>query len=150
MQAKTEARESAGLVSAVRDSRRISLRAGSGRHRFIPLWAVVVERRIFVRSWSLKPRSWWRTLLVDPRGRIRVAEQEAAFRAVHTRSTRLKAAVDRAYLAKYGSGGEARFARDMAGARSRRTTTELVLVGDRPGRAGVGRGTPSRTGRRKS
>jgi len=125
---RTAAQDRRRLVSAVEESRRISLRAGSRPHRFIPLWAVVVERRIFVRSWSLKPRSWWRTLLVDPRGRLRVSDRESPFRAVRTRSARLKAAVDRAYLAKYGTGGEARFARDMAAACSRGTTTELVLV----------------------
>jgi hypothetical protein len=86
----------------------------------------VVERRIFVRSWSLKPRSWFRTLLAEPRGTIRVGDRVARFRAVHTRSARLIAAVDRAYLAKYGEPGEIRFARDMVRGKSRASTTELV------------------------
>ncbi len=116
------------LLSALDQARRIELRAGSRPHRFIPLWVVVVDRRVFVRSWSLKPRSWWRTLLVDPRGILRLGSRQARFRAVRTRSSRIKAAVDRAYLRKYGSAGEIRFARDMAASRSRSTTTELVLA----------------------
>ena len=120
------ARGTVDLVDAVHEARRIAIRAGSRPHRFIPIWAVVVERRIFVRSWSLKPRSWYRRLLEEPRGTIRVGDRSARFRAVHTRSTRLLAAVDRAYLAKYRGPGEIRFARDMARGKSRASTTELV------------------------
>ena len=62
----------------------IGLRAGTQPHRFIGIWAVVVEGRVFVRSWSLKPRSWYRTLLAEPRGVIQVAGDEVPVRAVHT------------------------------------------------------------------
>jgi hypothetical protein len=47
---------------------------------------------------------------------------------VRTRSERLKAAVDRAYLAKYTSPGSVKYARDLGRAKSRETTTELVPV----------------------
>jgi hypothetical protein len=87
---------------------------------------VVVEGRVFVRSWSLKPRSWWRTLLIEPVGAIRVAGRTVAVRAVRTRSERLKDAVSRAYLEKYGAGGSLKYARDLGSAKSRATTTELV------------------------
>ncbi len=92
----------------------------------IGIWAVVVERRVFVRSWSLKPRSWYRTFLEDPRGVIVVEGRERAVRAVRTRSERLKDAVSRAYLEKYHTPGAIRFARDLGRAKSRATTTELV------------------------
>ena len=49
-----------------------------------------------------------------------------AVRAIQTRSERLKDAVSRAYLDKFGRGGMARFARDLGRAKSRATTTELV------------------------
>jgi hypothetical protein len=114
------------VVAAVRDGRIIGLRAGSGRHRFIGLWAVVVEGRVFVRSWSLKPRSWYRTFLEDPFGAINVDGEEIPVRAVRTRSERLKAAVDRAYLEKYHTPGSIPYARDLGSEKSRATTTELV------------------------
>jgi len=116
----------AGVLAALRDGKALQIRAGSGRHRFIGIWVVVVDGRAFVRSWSLKPRSWWRTFQVDPRGAIRVAGRSIAVRAVRTRSERLKKAVDRAYLAKYGTGGSRRYALDLARPTSRATTTELV------------------------
>jgi len=86
----------------------------------------VVEGRVFVRSWSLKPRSWYRTFLGEPRGAIQVSGREIPVRAVRTRSERLKDAIDRAYLAKYHTPGSLRFARDLGRAKSRATTTELV------------------------
>lgn len=114
------------VAAALRDGTTLRIRAGAGRHRFIGIWVVVVEGRVFVRSWSLKPRSWWRTLLIEPVGAIRVAGRTVAVRAVRTRSERLKDAVSRAYLEKYGAGGSLRYARDLGSAKSRATTTELV------------------------
>src|SRR5262245_64886292 len=115
------------LVAAIDAARRVALVAGSKPHRFTSLWAVVVEGRVFVRSWSVKPRSWYRTLLVEPQGVLKVKDREVPFRAVRPRSTALKAAVDRAYRAKYDHSGDLPYTRDMTGRKSRATTTELVL-----------------------
>jgi len=49
-------------------------------------------------------------------------------RAVRTRSARLKAAIDRAYLRKYATTWEVKFARDLASPKSRATTIELRPV----------------------
>jgi hypothetical protein len=114
------------VVRAIRNGQILGIRAGRAPHRVIGIWAVVVERRVFVRSWSLKPRSWYRTFLEDPRGVIVVEGRERAVRAVRTRSDRLKDAVSRAYLEKYHTPGAIKFARDLGRAKSRATTTELV------------------------
>src|SRR5207249_9328572 len=82
------------IVAVIGDGKILRIRAGTGPHRFIGIWAVVVEARVFVRSWSLKPRSWYRTFLGEPRGAIQVAGREIEVRAVRTRSERLKDAVD--------------------------------------------------------
>jgi hypothetical protein len=92
----------------------------------IGIWAVVVDGRVFVRSWGLEPRSWWRTFVEDPRGIIEVGGRTIRVRAVQTRSLRLKDAVDRAYLEKYHTPGALKFARDLGRKKSRETTTELV------------------------
>lgn len=114
------------VLAAIRDGKIIRIRAGSGPHRFIGIWAVVVEGRVFVRSWSLKERSWYRTFLEEPRGAIQVGGREIPVRAVRTRSERLKSAVDKAYLEKYNTPGSVKYAQDLGGEKSRATTTELV------------------------
>jgi len=114
------------ILAVLRDGKALRIRAGTGPHRFIGIWVVVVEGRVFVRSWSLQRRSWWRTFLEEPRGSIQVAGRTIPVRAVRTRGERVKDAVDRAYLEKYGSGASLKYARDLGSARSRATTTELV------------------------
>jgi len=114
------------ILAAIRDDKMLRIRAGTGPHRFIGIWAVVVEGRVFVRSWSLKPRSWYRTFLEEPQGAILVDGREVAVRAVRTRGDRLKDAIDEAYLEKYNSRASLKYARDLGRAKSRDTTTELV------------------------
>ncbi len=114
------------IIGAVDVGQVIRIKAGTKPHRFIGIWAVVVEGRVFVRSWSLKPRSWYRTFLEDPCGVIKMGAYEIHVRAIRTRSERLKHAVDRAYLQKYGSPGSIRFARDLGSEKCRATTIELV------------------------
>lgn len=119
------------ILAAIRDGSILRIRAGRQPHRFIGIWAVVVERRVFVRSWSLKPRSWYRTFLEDPVGAVQVAGREIPVRAVQTRSERLKDAIDSAYLEKYRTPGSIRYARDLGRAKSKATTTELVPLSGR-------------------
>ncbi|HEU0094264.1 MAG TPA: DUF2255 family protein [Vicinamibacteria bacterium] len=114
------------VVAAIHEGKILGIRAGTGPHRVIGIWAVVVEGRVFVRSWGLEPRSWWRTFVEDPRGIIEVGGRTFRVRAVQTRSLRLKDAVDRAYLEKYHTPGSLKFARDLGRKKSRATTTELV------------------------
>lgn len=119
------------ILAAIRDGKILGIRAGTQPHRFIGIWVVVVENRVFVRSWSLKPRSWYRTFLAAPLGAIMVGEREIAVRAVRTRSERLKDAVSRAYLEKYNTPGSIKYARDLGRAKSRATTTELAPFSSR-------------------
>jgi hypothetical protein len=123
---KAKRRFADNILAAVRDGKILGIRAGTQPHRIIGIWAVVVERRVFVRSWSLKPRSWYRTFLKDPRGVIQLGSRKISVRAVRTRSERLKHSIDHAYLKKYKTPGSIKFAKDLGRAKSRATTTELV------------------------
>ena len=114
------------IVAAIQKSQVLGVRAGNAPHRIIGIWAVTVESRVFVRSWSLKERSWYRTFLEEPEGVIAIDGREFPVRAVQTRSERLKDAVDQAYLAKYKTPSALKYACDLCEPKSRDTTTELV------------------------
>jgi len=116
------------VVAAIAKSKILGIRAGTEPHRIIGIWVVVVEGRLFVRSWSIKPRSWYRTFLKEPRGVISIDGREYPVRAVRTRSERLKDAVDRAYAAKYHTPGSIQYVKDLCRRKSRDTTTELVPI----------------------
>ncbi len=123
---KTKGRFPDDILALFRKSKILGIRAGIQPHRFIGLWVVVVEDRVFVRSWGVKPQGWHQTFLKDPRGTVQIADQEILIRAVRTRSERLKSAVDRAYQEKYNTPGSLKYVRDLRREKSKATTTELV------------------------
>ncbi len=116
------------IVAAIRSGKILGIRAGTKPHRVIGIWAVVVEDRVFVRSWSLKPRSWYRAFLEEPRGVIEVNGRKIPVRAVFTRSERLKSLVDRAYREKYNTPGSLHYVRGFKQKKRRDTTTELISL----------------------
>ncbi len=118
------------VLAAIDKSKVIGIRAGTEPHRIIGIWAVVVEGRVFVRSWTLKARGWYRTFLAERRGIMTVGKQELPVRAVRTRSERLKTAVDAAYAAKYDTPASLKYVKGFRTARRRETTTELVPITD--------------------
>ncbi len=125
---KTKSGFQNSVIAAIDRGNSIRIKAGAKPHRFIGIWAVVVDGRVFVRSWSLKPKSWYRTFLEDPSGAIQIGAREVKVRAVRTRSERLKDAVDRAYLQKYNTPGSIKYARDLGSEKSRAATIELVSL----------------------
>lgn len=117
------------ILAIIHKEKIIGIRAGKdSAHRIIGIWAVVVEGCVFVRSWSLKPRSWWRTLLEDPQGIIVIGENEILIRATQMRSERLKDLVSAAYREKYNTPGSVQHVEEMSGKKSRDTTMELMPI----------------------
>ena len=125
---KTDNRFSKEMIETLRKEKIIGIRAGSdGNHRVIGVWVVIVEGRVFIRSWSMKPRSWWRTFLEDPYGSLFLGEKEFKIRAIQTRSERIKDLVSAAYKEKYNTPGSVQYVKEMSRKKSRDTTTELVM-----------------------
>ena len=121
------ARLSRSIVRAIDQSKILGIRAGSrSSHRFIGVWPVVVDGRVLVRSWTLKPGGWYRTFLEDPRGTIQIGARQIRVRAVRVRSERVRDAVERAYAVKYPTPGSRKFVRGFRTARRREATIEFV------------------------
>jgi hypothetical protein len=90
------------------------------------VWAVVVNERVFVRSWNDKPRGWHRAFADEPRGAIRLGTRELRVRARAVRAERMIEAIDRASAEKYRTPASRRYVRGFRLTRRRRTTTELL------------------------
>ena len=115
------------VVAALTKDKILGLRAGSGDHRFIGVWMVVVDDRLFIRSWGVKKKSWYQSFRDDPTGTIQAAGRELKVRARTTVSEKDKAAVDRAYAEKYDTPGAIKYVKGFARSKRRRdTTTELM------------------------
>ena len=123
---KGKIRFSDEVLAILGERKGLRICAGSGPHRFIGIWVVVVRDRVFVWSWSVKEKGWYRTFLKEPRGAIQVADREIGVRALRTRDAGLRDAIDRAYLEKYNTPGALKCAKDLGSAKSRATTIELV------------------------
>ena len=66
----TRRRFTGDTLAAIRDGKILAIRAGSQPHRFIGIWAVVVDGRVFARSWKQKAGGWYQTFVHDPLGAI--------------------------------------------------------------------------------
>lgn len=119
-------RFSATVLDVLDETKYLGLRAGIRPHRFIAVWAVVVERRLFVRPWNDDPDGWYRVFLDEPRGAIQLGERQVPVRAKRIRSDRLARAIDAAYGQKYSTPGARKYVRGFATPRRRATTLELV------------------------
>lgn len=117
-------RFSASLTRQLADTKLLGVRAGR-EHRYTRVWVVVVETRVFVRSWNDKPTGWFRAFRAEPVGSISVGEREVAVRARPVRDDRLRKAVSAAYAAKYDTQASEKFVRGFAGARREINTLEL-------------------------
>ena len=115
------------LVAAIDESSILGVRAGNrSEHRFIGIWAVVVNGRVFARSWTQKPDGWFRTFLADPLGTIQIGQRKVRVRAVRARGERLRDAIERAYATKYATPGSVKFVRGFRTRRRRDTTIEFL------------------------
>jgi hypothetical protein len=115
------------VVAAVDASKILGVRAGArSDHRFTGIWPVVVEGRVFGRSWTRKPEGWYRTFLDDPLGTIQVGDREVRIRAVPVRSERMRDAVELAYAKKYRTPGSLEYVRGFRTQARREATMEFV------------------------
>jgi hypothetical protein len=118
-------RFSADWLAKLQAAKILGVRSGA-EHRYTGVWVVVVDGRVFVRSWNDAPTGWYSAFCAEPRGSLRVGSRELAVRARRTRSERLCDAVTRAYGVKYHSPASQKWVRGFAEAHRRRTTLELV------------------------
>lgn len=133
MSATARRRFSRPLIAAIGKGTVLGIRAGAAAHRIIGIWVVVVDGRVFVRSWGVKPTGWYHAWRKDPQGIMTAPgrKRAVAVRAVPVRSERLKRAVSQAYAAKYNTPGSAKYVRDLAAKKCREATLELVPAGNR-------------------
>ena len=122
---KRSAAFSRAQLAALDAAKILGVRSGDD-HRYVGVWVVVVEDRIFVRTWNDEPTGWYRAFLEEPRGSIQVGDEEIAVRGRHARSERLRRLVTEAYAAKYPTKGSRRWVTGFAEPKREINTLELL------------------------
>lgn len=114
------------IVAAIDRSKILGVRAGAeSDHRFTGVWPIVIDGRVFARSWSRKALGWYRTFLEDPLGAIEVGKRHVRVRAVPVRSEAIRNAVERAYAQKYPTAGSRKYVRGFRTPGRRAATIEF-------------------------
>jgi hypothetical protein len=114
------------VLTALDASKILGVRSGTD-HRFTGIWVVVVNGRVFVRSWNDKPTGWYRAFLEEPAGTIQVPKgREIRVHAKRVRGERLLDAIDAAYAEKYDTPASLKWVRGFKEARRRATTLEFT------------------------
>jgi hypothetical protein len=121
----TAKRFSGRVVEILDEAKIIGVRAGT-EHRYTGAWVVVVEGRVFARSWSDQPSGWYRAFLEEPRGSVQVGDRELRVRAVPTRSERLRKAVSAGFGEKYDTPASQKWVRGFARPTRAAHTIEFV------------------------
>lgn len=90
------------VLDYIKKNNLIGIKAGIERPDFLDIWMVVVQGRIFARSWGLAERSWYNSFLKNPIGQIKCGTILYPIWATAVDdSPELTAAINQAYLAKY-------------------------------------------------
>jgi hypothetical protein len=90
------------VVEAVGNAKILGVRAGTD-HRYTGVWVVVVDGRVFVRSWNDKPTGWFRAFKRGPSGTMQVESCELQVLAKLVASARIRDAVTVAFGEKYNT-----------------------------------------------
>jgi hypothetical protein len=113
------------VVEALRNAKILGVRAGA-EHRYTGVWVVVIDGRVFVRSWNDKPTGWFRAFRKQPSGMVQVGGFEIPVRAKLARSARIRDAVTVAFGEKYNTTASRKWVEGFAEPARVRTTLEFV------------------------
>ncbi len=101
------------IVEAAQSAKIMGVRAGT-EHKYTGVWVVVVDGRVFARSWSDKPTGWFRAFKKQPAGTIQIGEREITVRGKLVRSARVLDAVTVAFGEKYNTKGSQKWVAGFA------------------------------------
>ena len=109
-------------IEELRAAKILGVRAGT-EHRYTGGWVVVVDDRVFARSWSDQPTGWFRAFKHEPDGKIQVGEREISVRGKVVRGARL---LDAITAAKYNTQGSQKWVEGFAEPARLATTLEFL------------------------
>lgn len=107
----------------------IGVKAGLQRPEFLEIWMVVVQNRIFARSWGLAERSWYNTFLEKPEGEIQCGETIYSIKALIPQDINdLTEEINEAYLTKYNTGHNIPYSQGIIQEKHVARTMEFVVL----------------------
>jgi len=115
----------ADIVEAFRKAKIMGVRAGT-EHCHTGVWVVVVDGRVFARSWNDKPTGWFQAFRKQASGAVQVGDLELPVRGRVVRTARIRDAVTAAYGEKYPTKGSRKWVEGFAEAERVVNTIEFI------------------------
>ena len=112
-------------LRALADARELEI-ASDPVGRFVPIWVVVVDDGVFVRTWHRRAMGWYGRAVASGHAWIRLSGHAVEVTVTATGDANPDA-VDAAYRAKYSFAG----AGSMVAAEAAASTLQLTPAGDR-------------------
>jgi hypothetical protein len=114
-------------IECIGSTRLIGIKAGKERSTFLEIWMVVVENRIFARSWGLSERSWYHTFLNDNKGFLKCGDHITPIVAcIPADILAITGRINEAYLKKYDFGENSFYATGITEQRHADKTMEFI------------------------
>jgi hypothetical protein len=115
------------IIETAHDAGIMGIKAGAKTdHRWVGVWPIVVDGRLFARSWTMRRDGWCQAFLDDPLGTIQVGGREIRIKARRVSGERLRDKIEAAYAEKYDTRSSQKYVRGFRTPRRRDTTTEFV------------------------
>ena len=113
------------VVDEFRKAKIMGVRAGR-EHRYTGVWVVVVDERVFARSWNDKPTGWFQAFRKEANGMVQVDDLEIPVRGKLVRGPRMRDAVTVAFGEKYPTKGSKKWVDGFAEPSRAVNTMEFV------------------------
>lgn len=112
----------------IKENNLIGIKAGTQRPSFLEIWMVVVENRIFARSWGLAEKSWYNTFLENSEGQIECGSTIYNIKAwIPDDINQITDEINKAYLKKYNFGDNSKYAIGIIEEKHIDKTMEFVI-----------------------
>jgi hypothetical protein len=119
---------SSQAIEYIKTTNLIGIKAGLERLDFLDIWMVVVDDRIFARSWGFAERSWYNTFIINPEGQIKCGERIFHIQAtIPTDNTEMTERINHAYLSKYNSEHNIKYAQGIIEDKHVEKTMEFIV-----------------------
>lgn len=106
----------------------IGIKAGLQRPNFLDIWMVVVDDRIFARSWGFAERSWYNSFLEDSTGEIKCGDSVFAIKGIiPIDRDNLTQKINTAYLTKYNTGKNIEYSQGIVEQKHAEKTMEFII-----------------------
>lgn len=117
------------LLAYIKGNTLIGIKGGASDRAFLDIWMVVVDRKIFARSWGMSSRSWFTAFCEQGVGQIKFGNQVVDVAGKTIVDSETNASISKAYKAKYTQKENEFYVDAITESKYNDYTMEFVLTG---------------------